>query len=403
MRKRKDDIEFIVGIPSYMEADSIPFVTRQVDEGLSRYYSVLKTLIVNVDNNSEDDTKGAFLSTETKVPKHYITTPKGIRGKGNNFLNLFKYAAKHRNTLKGVVVVDADLLSIIPEWIKYMGDTILKGHDYALPYYSRHQFDGSITNHICCPLLYGLLGEDIRQPIGGEFGFSPDLMDYWLKKKWTKTTRQYGIDIFMTLNAILGNFRICEVGLGAKIHKASAPKLGPMFTQVVTTLFDFILSNKENWLHKPVVKSSPKKRFGLEKLDPPQELKIDIRALKDQLRNAYFQREELLKKYLNEYDLMSLEAMFEQDHYNIDILMWTQVVYQLFYIYDTGSSRVKKDIVEALKPLYFGRSVTFNYLTWRYDVKYAEEHIRGQAKAFASQKPYLQGLYLNESIKRGKK
>ncbi|MBN1103531.1 MAG: glycosyl transferase [Deltaproteobacteria bacterium] len=401
MKRSMAGIEFIVGIPSFREADGISFVTRQVDIGLSRYFSALKTVIVNVDNHSDDDTRVAFLRTETQTPKHYITTPLGVRGKGNNFLNLFKFGATFNDSLKGAVVVDADLKSITPEWIKFLGEPILKGYDYALPRYSRHQFDGSITNHICYPLLYGLLGEDIRQPIGGEFGFSPALMHHWLKQKWTQTTRQYGIDIFMTLNAVLGGFRICEVGLGAKVHKASAPKLGPMFTQVVTTLFDFILSRKEAWLKVPVVSPKPMKQFGLTKLDPPQELKINIRGLKEQLQAEYEQRERLLRKYLNDYAIMSLENMFEQDYYSIDILMWTQVVYQLLFTYDMGARKVKADIVEALKPLYFARSVTFDYMTWRYDVKYAEETILGQAKAFASQKPYLLGLYLKgETEKR---
>jgi glycosyltransferase involved in cell wall biosynthesis len=396
MKRSMEDIEFIVGIPSFREADGISFVTKQVDEGLGRYFSALKTVIVNVDNHSDDDTRGVFLGTETQSLKHYISTPLGVRGKGNNFLNLFKFGARFKNSLKGAVVVDADLRSITPEWIRFLGEPILKGYDYALPRYSRHQFDGSITNHICYPLLYGLLGEDMRQPIGGEFGFSPGLMNHWLRQKWTQTTRQYGIDIFMTLNAVLAGFRICEVGLGAKVHKASAPKLGPMFTQVVTTLFDFILSRKEAWLKVPVVKPKAMKQFGLTKLDPPQELKINIRGLKEQLRVEYDQREKLLRKYLNDYAIMSLENMFEQDYYSIDILMWTQVVYQLLFTYDMGPPKVKADIVEALKPLYFARSVTFDYMTWRYDVKYAEETILGQAKAFASQKPYLLGLYLKE-------
>lgn len=392
------DVEFMVGIPSYKEADSIPFVTSQVDQGLLKYFPNLRCLIVNVDNNSEDNTKGAFLSTETETPKHYITTRKGVRGKGNNFYNLFKFGSKYKGTLKGVVVVDADLYSITPEWIKYLGEPILKGYDYVLPHYSRHQFDGTITNHICYPLLYGLLGENIRQPIGGEFGFSPALMEYWLNQPWTQTTRQYGIDIFMTLNAIIGNFEICETGLGAKVHKASAPKLGAMFTQVLTTLFDFLLSIKDDWLMVPVVKSGAKKRFGLTELDPPQEMKINIRALKEQLRDAYYERENLLKKYLNDYAIMSIENMFEQDHYSMDILMWTQVLYQLLFTYDMGSSRVKRDIIEAIKPLYFTRSVTFDYLTWRYNVNSAEVAILQQAKAFASQKPYLLGLYLKDKL-----
>ena len=190
MSRSTTDVEFIVGIPSFREADGIAFVTKQVDEGLRRHFGSLKTVIVNVDNHSDDDTKGAFLGTETRAPKHYISTRAGVRGKGNNLLNLFRFGSKHRRSLKGVVVVDADLKSITPEWIKFLGEPLLDGYDYTLPRYSRHQFDGSITNHICYPLLYGLVGQDIRQPIGGEFGFSPALMDHWLGRQWTRTTRQ---------------------------------------------------------------------------------------------------------------------------------------------------------------------------------------------------------------------
>ncbi len=398
-----EDIEFVVGIPSFREADGIPFVTKQVDEGLSRYFSALKTVIVNVDNHSDDETKAAFLGTETRTPKHYISTRTGVRGKGNNLLNLFRFGTRFPNSLRGMVVVDADLKSITPEWVGFLGEPVLKGYDYTLPRYSRHQFDGSITNHICYPLLYGLLGQDIRQPIGGEFGFSPALMRHWLNQEWTRTTRQYGIDIFMTLNAVLGGFRICEVGLGAKVHKASAPKLGPMFTQVVTTLFDRLLSSKRTWLAAPVTNPKALDRFGLAKLEPPQELRIDIRGLKEQLRSEYGKGEELLRKYLTDYAIRSLENMFEQDYYSIDTLMWTQVVYQLLFTYDKGDLEVRADVVEALKPLYFARSVTFDYQTWRYDVRYAEDAILSQARAFASQKPYLLGLHMKEEMEKGRR
>lgn len=403
VRENSEGIEIIVGMPSYMEADSIGFVTRQVDRGMQKYFSRFNTLIVNVDNNSEDNTKDAFLSTETVSKKEYITTPQGVRGKGNNFLNLFKFGQKHIKTLKAVVVVDTDLKSITPEWVRYLAEPIIKGYDYALPRYSRHQFDGTITNHICYPLLYGLLGENIRQPIGGEFAFSPALMQYWLKQKWLPSTKLYGIDIFMSINAILGKFRICEVGLGAKIHKASAPKLGPMFTQVITTFFDMILSKKADWIGLPTETPRPKPLYGLKKLAPPQELFVDLRMLKDQLRVEFKSREKLLKKYLSEYLFINFSRMVEHDHFEMSTLLWTQTVYQLLYSFDTGSLKVKQDIVEALKPLYFARSVTFDYQTWKYSIDYAEDAINEQALAFASQKPYFYGLYLGAAQQQDKK
>ncbi|HOO72149.1 MAG TPA: glycosyltransferase [Spirochaetota bacterium] len=392
--------EIIVGLPSYMEADSIGFVTQQVDRGLQKYFSNYSTLIVNVDNNSEDNTKDVFLSVPTVTKKKYITTPKGTRGKGNNFLNLFKFGMTQLPALKAIVVVDADLKSITPEWIKYLAEPIVNGYDYALPRYSRHQFDGTITNHICYPLLYGLMSENIRQPIGGEFAFSPALMKYWLNQKWLPSTKLYGIDIFMSLNAVIGGFKICEVGLGAKVHKASAPKLGPMFTQVVTTFFDMILSKKAEWIGLSPEMVKPKPLFGLKRLAPPQELFVDLRALKDQLRVEFLSREKLLKKYLSEYLFINFSRMVEHDHFEMNTLFWTQTVYQLLYTFDTGSQQVKKDIVEALKPLYFARSVTFDYETWKYRIDYAEEAILEQALAFTSQKPYFYGLYLKAAQKQ---
>lgn len=397
--KKRERFEIIVGIPSYNEADTISFVVSQVDKGLNKYFPNLNSIIINMDNNSEDGTKDVFLKTKTARPKEYIATPKNTKGKGTNVLNLLKFAHHQGKSCRVILMVDADLRSITPEWIKYLGEPILKGYDLAIPYYSRHQFDGTITNHICYPLIYGLLNQNIRQPIGGEFAFSLPLSKYLLEQKWEETTKQYGIDIFITLSAVFGKFKLCETGLGVKIHKASAPKLGPMFTQVLTTLFEMILAKEPEWLAVPAESPPPLKRFGLKKLCAPQELKIDIRQFKEKLREEYAPRRKHLKKYLNDYIHSNLEKMFEQDRYNIDILMWTQIIYQILYAYHNGSQKEKRELIDILKPLYFARSVTFNYITWRYNVKYAEEAILEQAEAFASQKPYLMGLHLNSILK----
>ena len=106
---------------------------------------------------------------------------------------------------------------------------------------------GSIKETILNSNFEKLFGKKIRQPIGGDFSFSPKLANYWLKQKWHKTTFLYGIDIFMTMHALMGNFKTEQTNLGAKIHKPSAPKLGPMFTQVLTTFFKFIKANRKKW------------------------------------------------------------------------------------------------------------------------------------------------------------
>jgi len=390
--KQSKKYDVVVGIPSYNESDTISHVTEVVGEGLEVYFSDKKCIIVNVDNNSPDNTKDAFLDTKTRIEKKYISTAHGIRGKGNNFLNLFKFAKSVDAEV--TIVVDADLKSITKEWVKYLGMPIVDGYDYVIPLYSRHQFDGTITNHICYPVMFGLLSTDIRQPIGGEFAFSPKLMKYWLKQSWTESTRQYGIDVFMSLNAVLGGFKICQAGLGAKVHKASAPKLCIMFDQVIETLLAILVQNKNKWMIRNNGDIFTPDTFGLDILAEPQELDIDILDLKEKGRVSFNKYQADIKELLEPYAFSRINEMFEMEVFDLTILLWTQVFYNLLYRYDVSKNgEEKKKIINSLKPLYFARSISFNYHTWKYNVKYSEMEIRRSALGFASQKYYLWGLY----------
>lgn len=154
-------MDLAVGIPSYNEADSIGFVVKQVDLGLKKHFPKIKSVIINADNHSLDNTKEVFIKTKTTTHKIYTSTPPGVTGKGNNFYNLFGEVVNLK--AKALVMVDADLKSITDKWIKKFATPILKkNYDYVTPLYARHEYDGTITNNICYPLIYGLLGKDIR-------------------------------------------------------------------------------------------------------------------------------------------------------------------------------------------------------------------------------------------------
>lgn len=400
MKSKKYDV--VVGIPSYNEAATIAYVAGTAGQGLAQYFPNTRNIIVNVDNCSPDDTRGAFFAAEVPagIDKHYISTPEGVKGKGNNFWNLFHFCKETEAAI--VIVVDADLRSITPEWISYLGYPIRDGNDFVTPLYSRHQFDGTITNHLCYPFVYSLAGLDVRQPIGGDFAFSRKLCSYWLDQQWDEMTRQYGIDIFMSLNALFGNFKICQAGMGSKVHNASAPKLGQMFEEVVYTLFSTLHRNRDKWLEEYVDKSADViwkhqvqsvERYGLEKMTEPQSLSINIVKLKSDCRNEYQCYNSLVKRYLNPYAFERIDHMQAMDYYDVDILLWSHIVYSLFYLFDKATEEEKREIINALKPLYFARSITFDYETFRYSVDFAEAEVRKQAMAFLCQKPYLLGLY----------
>jgi len=378
--------EIVIGIPSYNEADAISNVVRQVDKGLEKYFSNKSAVIINSDNNSSDKTKEVFLAVKTKAPKIYISTPKGIKGKGNNLKNLFLKIKKLK--AKAGATVDADLKSISPEWISCLIGPILKGYDYLTPVYHRHKYDATITNNLCYPLIYGLLGYNIRQPIGGDMAFSNKMVNYWLKQKWPQPAKNFGIDIFMTLNAIKSRGRIGQVDLGAKVHKPSAPKLDNMFLEVADTFFWFLSENKNLWnkkikIKKPVLVCQVKNKEKYPVLD------FDYKKIEKKVFSEFKKNYKALKPFISKDICFCLEEMFlKEKSLKIDSKLWPEIVYQFLAVYQKNKKK-REEVIKLLRALYFGRVVCFAKEVSSKNREQAEKIIQNQAHHFFKTRDYL--------------
>lgn len=387
-----DHTDIIVGIPSYKEADSIAFPVKMASEGLARYFPDKKSVIINVDNHSPDGTKEAFMNTPTKVPKIYISTPKGVKGKGNNLRNLFVAAVELR--AQAVVVVDADLQSITPEWIQYLGEPIFAGFNYVTPIYVRHKYDGSITNHIAYPLLRTLFGLRVRQPIGGDFGFSGRMARAFLSEKtWNKNISHFGIDIWMTTIAIARRFRVCQTFLGSpKAHhpKDPAKDLGPMFTQVIMTFFDLMVDFEYFW--KDTFQSWPSNifGFGLGVEDKPPLVSVDTDRLYQSFIASFEQYGELWEKIIPKSDFREIKKIKkirkEKFYYSSDL--WARILFNFAIAYRNNEMPGEK-IVESMVPFYHSRILSFVNKTGHMDTKECEEYFEKIMRVFEGEKYYL--------------
>lgn len=377
---RRADI--VVGIPSYNEADNIAFVVKQISRGLKRYFPKKIGLIVNVDNNSRDRTKEAFLGTKTSTPKLYISTPPGIKGKGHNFYNLFKIIKKASSSIN--IVVDADLKSIEPDWIRKLGMPIKRGYEFVTPFYIRNKRDALITNHFCYPLIYSLMGYNIQQPIGGDFAFSLEMVKHWLSKKWPKEAYQYGIDIFMTSEALLNNFKVCQVDLGKKVHKSSQLKLGSMFIQVATTLFDQLILNKRFWDNKKIKKI---RTFYRDEVEKPQPLSIDLQRFKDVCQLGFKADEKIIKNVLSKNNYEKLNRHYELRRNGIDSELWSKIVYDFLGAYEGFKDKTK--LIETLEVIAFCRFFCYTRLVGRINHQSVDKEIINQAKIFRKNRNYL--------------
>lgn len=239
-----NNYEIIVGIPTYNEADSIKNTLMKVDRGIAKHYPGYRSLIINIDSDSNDETKSVFLSTKTETPKIAISGGHNPRGKGANITSLFRLSKKFH--AKYIATIDADVVTITEEWPKLLlGPVINKTADFVAPLYTRNRYEGNTTNHFCFPIMYAWFGRALSQPIGGDFGMSKCFVDYIIQQPKPPDAYLYGIDIFLSSHAIGGNFKTTEVHLGRKIHKPSFDKIIPMFHQVASTMI-YILARCNN-------------------------------------------------------------------------------------------------------------------------------------------------------------
>jgi hypothetical protein len=240
--------DVVVGIPSFRNAATIGYVATTAAKGLREHFPGARVAIVNADGGSEDGTPQRVAAGATGVPVA-VGRYNGPPGKGSAFRAIF--TAVGMLGARACAVVDSDLRSITPEWIGRLLTPVTRGDaDYVTPLYARHKHDGTITNSVAYPLTRALYGLRVRQPIGGEFGFRADLARAYLEQPvWDTDVARFGIDIFMTTTAIVGGARVAQAFLGAKVHdpKDPAADLGPMFTQVVGTLFRLASENESKW------------------------------------------------------------------------------------------------------------------------------------------------------------
>ena len=296
--ERLGKADLMVGIPSFKNAATIGYVARAAQAGLVQYFPDLRPVLANADAGSPDGTQRVVVETEppdyierillvrprNRLQRISLTYPPvdGVGGKGAALLTIFRIA--HALDVDALVVVDSDLRSIVPEWIELLAGPILKGgFDFVAPLYSRYKWDGTITNTVTYPLTRALYGLRIRQPIGGDFGVSGDLIAHYLEQDdWTPDVSRFGIDIWMTTTAIAGGFAVCQTRLGAKVHDPKDPgaDLGPMFSQVVATMLRLTARHADRWL--PVQGSHDVPAYGFERVIDPPPLTVDVRRLLDE-------------------------------------------------------------------------------------------------------------------------
>jgi len=395
-------VDLLVGVPSYNNSRTIGHVVRAVTAGFAKYFPTHRAICVNSDGGSTDgthdvvtlsdfSTPNTILVKHRLTPVHKIVTPyHGIPGKGSAFRTIFAIA--DRLDAKACAVVDSDLRSITPEWIELLlGPIVQQGFDYVSPLYLRHKYDGTITNSIVYPLTRALYGKDVRQPIGGDFGFSGRLASHYLPKPvWESNVARFGIDIWMTTTAIADGFKVCQSFLGAKIHDAKDPgaDLADMFVQVVASVFDLMQTYEAQWTGVEGAEEVP--LFGFPHGVGLEPVNVNVERMLGIFRSAVRDLAEVWRLAIPPKTLAEVSSLVTADaqSFRFPESLWVKLVYDFAVAYHR---RVlpSQQLLRSLVPLYLGRTASFVVRTADSDAQQVETIIRELADEYVKQKPYL--------------
>jgi glycosyltransferase involved in cell wall biosynthesis len=394
--------DIVAGIPSFNNARTIGHVVRAVQAGLAKYFPDRKAVIVNSDGGSRDGTMDVVHTTSIEdynaillhhrvEPVFKITTPyTGIPGKGSAFRTIFEVAAALN--AKACLVVDSDLRSITPEWVELLVKPVMQdGCDYVAPLYHRHKYDGTITNSIVYPLTRALYGKRVRQPIGGDFGFSGKLARFYLAQDvWDTDVARYGIDIWMTTTALANKFSVTQSFLGAKIHDAKDPgaDLSAMLYEVVGSTFDLMERYHAAW--KDVQGSASVPTFGFEYTVGLEQVNVNTARMLSVFREGLKNLGELWRVVLGAGDFREVEKLgsVPDTEFRFPLGMWARVVYDYAVAYHK-KKLPPQHLLKSLTPLYLGKTASFIREAERLDQGEAEAEIEKLCAEFERGKDYL--------------
>jgi len=393
LRKRLEDIksvDIIVGIPSYNVDDTIDFVMKQIGEGLAEYWKDCKSLILITDGGSVDDTREVAKATE--LPPYIekaVSIYRGLPGKGSAVRGILE-AAEFLNA-KATLMVDSDLRSIGPKWMKNLISPIInENYDYIAPYYKRYKYDATITNNIAYMLIRAIWGKRVRQPIGGDFAFSSNLVSSLLQdKRWETDVARFGIDTWITTTAVKNGYKLGQTRLGAKLHETKDPSkhLGPMFLQVVITTFELMEDFEDSW--KKIEGSQEVDILGDEIGLEPEEFDIDLHSLAESFKSGWKNFHSLWNDILNPNSFRLLKTITKEKDYSLlNHENWARIVYDFASAFH-HCERHHAKLINTLLPLYNLRVASLYESSVKMKNDDFENLVEEAALTFEKNKSYL--------------
>ncbi|MBI1734132.1 MAG: glycosyl transferase family 2 [Candidatus Rokubacteria bacterium] len=394
-RLRPRDIA--IALLTYNNAGTVKAIVEAAAAGVALLEGST-ALVIDADAGSSDATReiiaaGGLPVVHVEHPAplaERLTVPfHGVPGRGSALAVAF--TAAHRVGARALVVLEADVTSLTPEWVARLARPVLEEKaDFVSPAYARHRYEGTITNLLLAPLIRALYGRRLRQPFGGQQAFSARLVEHLLvHPRWGGWKREIA-DIWILGTAVADGFSVWEAWLGRRTVRSAtrSTDLPTMVAQTLGGIFAVMHAHEDLWLE--VRGSEPVPEVGAAERPGTDPARADVARMLDGFRRGVRDLLTVWEHVLAPEtlgDVLGLDTV-AADRFRFPNDLWARVVYDfaLGYHYDV----VHRDhLLRSLVPLYLGRTAAFVMEAEPRSAEGTEALLERVAEAFERQKPYL--------------
>jgi glucosylglycerate synthase len=397
------EVDILVGVPTFNNRRTIEQVVNAIQLGLVKYFPRERVVLVNPDGGSNDGTPEAvekssipdfrtLLSSSPLRTIHRIsTTYGGVDGKSSAWRIIM--AAADLLRARACAVVSPDLESITPEWMEALVRPIYKEQfDLVTPIYHRHKYDGLLVKNIIAPVIRSVYGMKVREPVGGEFGFSGRLACHYLEQDvWHEEYVRARTEIWLTTRAIADGFRLCQSFLGPKIHapETSAQNIVATIQDALGALFRCMENQQSYWVSR-TEPPQPVPIFGFEYSSGLEPRRINRKKMLTMFKNGVSQLTPILESILTAETLGEIQGVSQQEekHFRFPDELWVKTIYEFAASYHHSVIN-REHLLQALTPIYRGRIYSVVLESQRADAEQIERRIEALGQEYEKLRPQL--------------
>ena len=390
--------EIAVAVLTYNNADTLPAVLATTTSALAARFPGMPVAFVTADAGSSDGTRELFaaagvpvvavtydppLAERVAVPFH------GVPGRALALRAVL--TAAQRLGARVVLFLEADLVSLAPEWLDRLATPVLEDKaDYVAAAYARHRFDGTITNLMIAPLVRALYGRRLRQPLGGQQALSGRLVEHLLlHPKWDWSTRELA-DVWILGTAIADGFNVWEAWLGPRIvrSRTRTADLPAMISQTLGGVLSVMDRHHDLW--RDIRGSEALPAVGDAVLPGTEPRDVDVERMVSAFRLGLRDLTPVWEHVLAPEtlgDVLSLETD-DLERFQFPDDLWARVVYDAALGHHYAVIH-REHLLRSLVPLYLGRTAAFVLTVRDRGAAASEAAAESVARAFERQKSYL--------------